>query len=129
MSQVQELFAKGFVLDEIAKITGLTVAEVTEMVYHTYITEPTMIINDKSILVERIAQHCDIDLSKATLESLNGVYDILRTGACIYKADNNRTKQSIIDTLQPLTYFSLSGLNNLTKPTLLKLLKEVYIAN
>ncbi len=128
MSQVQELFAKGLVLDEIAKITGLTVAEVTERVYHNYITEPTMIINDKSILVERIAQHCDIDLSKATLESLNGVYEILRTGACISKADN-RTKQSIIDTLQPLTNFSLSGLNNLTKPTLLKLLKEVYIAN
>lgn len=128
MSQVQELFAKGLVLDEIAKITGLTVAEVTERVYHNYITEPTMIINDKSILVERIAQHCNIDLSKATLESLNGVYDILRTGASIYKADN-RTKQSIIDTLQPLTTFSLSGLNNLTKPTLLKLLKEVYIAN
>lgn len=128
MPQVQELFAKGFVLDEIAKITGLTVAEVTERVYHNYITEPTMLINDKSILVERIAQHCDIDLSKATLESLNGVYDILSTGACIYKADN-RTKQSIIDTLQPLTHFSLSGLNNLTKPTLLKLLKEVYIAN
>lgn len=128
MSQVQELFAKGLVLDEIAKITGLTVAEVTERVYHNYITEPTMLINDKSILVERIAQHCDIDLSKATLESLNGVYDILRTGACISEA-NNRTKQSIIDTLQPLTHFSLSGLNNLTKPTLLKLLKEVYIAN
>lgn len=126
MSQVQELFAKGLVLDEIAKITGLTVAEVTERVYHNYITEPTMIINDKSILVERIAQHCDIDLSKATLESLNGVYEILRTGACISKADN-RTKQSIIDTLQPLTHFSLRGLNNLTKPTLLKLLGEIYV--
>ncbi len=128
MSQVQELFAKGLVLDEIAKITGLTVAEVTERVYHNYITEPTMIINDKSILAERIQNYCDLDLSKATLESLNGVYDILRTGACISEA-NNRTKQSIIDTLQPLTHFSLSGLNNLTKPTLLKLLKEVYIAN
>lgn len=126
MSQVQELFAKGFVLDEIAKITGLTVAEVTERVYHNYITEPTMTINDKSILAERIQNYCDLDISKATLESLNGVYDILRTGACISEADN-RTKQSIIDTLQPLTTFSLSGLNNLTKPTLLKLLGEIYV--
>lgn len=128
MSQVQELFAKGLVLDEIAKITGLTVSEVSAAVYHNYVTESAMTINDKSILAERIQNYCDLDLSKATLESLNGVYEILRTGACISKADN-RTKQSIIDTLQPLTHFSLSGLNNLTKPTLLKLLKEVYIAN
>lgn len=128
MLQVQELFAKGLVLDEIAKITGLTVAEVTERVYRTYITEPTMIIKDKAILVERIAQHLDIDLSDASLESLNGVYDILRTGACISEA-NKRTKQSIINTLQPLTHFHLTGLNNLTKPTLLKLLREVYAAD
>lgn len=128
MSQVQELFAKGLVLDEIAKITGMTVAEVTAAVYHNYVTESAMTINDKSILAERIQNYCDLDLSKTTLESLNGVYEILRTGACISEA-NNRTKQSIIDTLQPLTHFSLSGLNNLTKPTLLKLLKEVYSAN
>lgn len=126
MSQVQELFAKGFVLDEIAKITGMTVAEVSAAVYHNYVTESAMTINDKAILAERIQNYCDLDLSKATLESLNGVYEILRTGACISEADN-RTKQSIIDTLQPLTHFSLSGLNNLTKPTLLKLLGEIYV--
>lgn len=126
MSQVQELFAKGLVLDEIAKITGMTVAEVTAAVYRNYVTESGMTINDKAILAERIANYCDLDLSKATLESLNGVYEILRTGACISEADN-RTKQSIINTLQPLTHFSLSGLNNLTKPTLLKLLGEIYV--
>lgn len=125
MHKVLELFSKGIVIDEIAKITGLSTSEVTLMVYYTYITEPDLIISDKSIIADRIAQHIGLDLSKATLESLNGVYDILKQGSEITTA-NIKTKQSIIDCLQPLTRFSLSGLNNLTKPVLVKLLGEVY---
>ena len=125
MHKVLELFSKGIVIDEIAKITGLSTSEVTQMVYSTYITEPDLIISDKSIIADRIAQHIGLDLSKATLESLNGVYDILKQGSEITTA-NIKTKQSIIDCLQPLTRFSLSGLNNLTKPVLVKLLGEVY---
>lgn len=125
MHKVLELFSKGIVIDEIAKITGLSTSEVTQMVYSTYITEPDLIISDKSIIVDRIEQHIGLDLSKATLEALNGVYDILKQGSEITSA-NTKTKQSIIDCLQPLTRFSLSGLNNLTKPILIKLLGEVY---
>ena len=125
MHKVLELFSKGIVIDEIAKITGLSTSEVTQMVYSTYITEPDLIISDKSIIADRIAQHIGLDLSKATLESLNGVYGILKQGSEITTANIN-TKQSIIDCLQPLTRFSLSGLNNLTKPVLVKLLGEVY---
>ena len=125
MHKVLELFSKGIVIDEIAKITGLSTSEVTQMVYSTYITEPDLIISDKSIIADRIAQHIGLDLSKATLESLNGVYDILKQGSEITTA-NIKTKQSIMDCLQPLTRFSLSGLNNLTKPVLVKLLGEVY---
>ena len=125
MHKVLELFSKGIVIDEIAKITGLSTSEVTLMVYYTYITEPDLIISDKSIIADRIAQHIGLDLSKATLESLNGVYDILKQGSEITTA-NIKTKQSIIDCLQPLTRFSLSGLNNLTRPVLVKLLGEVY---
>lgn len=127
MHKVLELFSKGIVLDEIAKITGLSTSEVTQMVYSTYITEPDLIISDKSILAGRIEQHIGLDLSKATLEALNGVYDILKQGSEITSA-NTKTKQSIIDCLQPLTRFPLSGLNNLTKPVLIKLLGEVYNA-
>jgi len=125
MHKVLELFSKGIVIDEIAKITGLSTSEVILMVYYTYITEPDLIISDKSIIADRIAQHIGLDLSKATLESLNGVYDILKQGSEITTA-NIKTKQSIMDCLQPLTRFSLSGLNNLTKPVLVKLLGEVY---
>ena len=125
MHKVLELFSKGIVIDEIAKITGLSTSEVTQMVYSTYITEPDLIISDKSIIADRIAQHIGLDLYKATLESLNGVYDILKQGSEITTA-NIKTKQSIMDCLQPLTRFSLSGLNNLTKPVLVKLLGEVY---
>lgn len=125
MRKVLELFSKGIVIDEIAKITGLSTAEVTQMVYSTYITEPDLIISDKSIIAGRIEQHIGLDLFKATLESLNGIYDILKQGSELTYA-NTKTKQSIIDCLQPLTRFSLSGLNNLTKPVLVKLLGEVH---
>ncbi len=122
---VQQLFESGLVIDAIAKITGLSVQELTKMLQPTYLKSHSLIIADKDILVTRIEQYTGISgLAKGTVESLNGLYDIFSKQVDLPKKSVT-TKQSIVDLLQPYTNFDLKGLNNLSKPTLLEIKKQL----
>lgn len=122
---VQQLFESGLVIDAIAKITGLSVQELTKMLQPTYLKSHSLIIADKDILVTRIEQYTSISgLAKGTVESLNGLYDIFSKQVDLPKKPVT-TKQSIVDLLQPYTNFDLKGLNNLSKPTLLEIKKQL----
>lgn len=122
---VQQLFESGLVIDAIAKITGLSVQELSMMLQHNYLKSPSLIIGDKTILVTRIEEYTGISgLDKGTVESLNGLYDIFSKQVDLQKKPVT-TKQSIVDLLQPFTNFDLKGLNNLSKPTLLEIKKQL----
>lgn len=122
---VQQLFESGLVIDAIAKITGLSVQELSMMLQHNYLKSHSLIIGDKTILVTRIEEYTGISgLDKGTVESLNGLYDIFSKQVALPKKPVT-TKQSIVDLLQPLTNFDLKGLNNLSKPTLLEIKKQL----
>lgn len=122
---VQQLFESGLVIDAIAKITGLSVQELSMLLQHNYLKSPSLIIGDKTILVTRIEEYTGISgLDKGTVESLNGLYDIFSKQVDLQKKPVT-TKQSIIDLLQPFTNFDLKGLNNLSKPTLLEIKKQL----
>lgn len=121
----QQLFESGLVIDAIAKITGLSVQELSMMLQHNYLKSPSLIIGDKTILVTRIEEYTGISgLDKGTVESLNGLYDIFSKQVALPKKPVT-TKQSIVDLLQPFTNFDLKGLNNLSKPTLLEIKKQL----
>lgn len=122
---VQQLFESGLVIDAIAKITGLSVQELSMMLQHNYLKSHSLIIGDKTILVTRIEEYTGISgLDKGTVESLNGLYDIFSKQVDLQKKPVT-TKQSIVDLLQPFTNFDLKGLNNLSKPTLLEIKKQL----